>query len=215
MERKRSIRYFFAFYDCVTINTVKIKRMTIQEETSSTVVECSFLDIDGHWAREVICEAAEQGIAAGVSERSYAPDRPVTRMEFSLMLMQSLGIEISGETHALDFRDGESFPEGTQAALWTAVREGLLVGYPNGTLRPQQAITRTEAAVIVAKAMGWEIARGGSTTYADDARIPAWAKAYVESALKQGLLVGRGDNRFEPDGWLTRAEAVAIFLRLR
>ncbi len=195
--------------------TITIIRMAIQEEPPSNVAECSFLDIDGHWARPDICEAAEQGIAAGVSELTFAPDRPVTRMEFAVMLMRSLRIEIGSEMHAMDFRDGESFPDWMQAALWTAVRERLLVGYPDGTLRPEQALTRTEAAVIVSKAMGWEIALGRSTTYADDARIPAWAKIYVESAYQHGLLVGRGDNRFEPDGWLTRAEAAAILLRSR
>lgn len=195
--------------------TIKIKRMAIQEEPSPTVAECSFQDIDGHWARVDICDAAEQGIAVGVSELTFAPDRPVTRMEFAEMLMRSLRIEIGGETQSLEFRDWESFPDGAQAALWTAVREKLLIGYPDGTLRPQQALTRTEAAVIVSRAMGWEIARGGSTTYADNSHIPAWAKAYVGNAQQHGLLVGRGDNRFEPDGWLTRAEAVAILLRLQ
>lgn len=195
--------------------TITIERMATQNEPTMTVAECSFQDIDGHWAKEAICEAAEQGIATGVNERTFAPDRPVTRLEFVVMLIQSLRIEIGGETHAMDFKDGESFPDGAQAALWTAVRERLLVGYPDGSLRPQQALSRTETAVIVAKAIEWELARGGSTTYADDARIPGWAKAYVESARQHGLLVGRDDNLFDPDGWLTRAEAVAILLRLR
>jgi hypothetical protein len=50
--------------------------------------------------------------------------------------------------------------------------------------------------------------------FADDAAIPDWARANIYAAARHGLLFGRGEHLFVPDGLTTRAEAAVTVLRV-
>jgi hypothetical protein len=67
--------------------------------------------------------------------------------------------------------------------------------------------------VMMARAMKWEIAQGG-TSFADDANIPDWARGYVHGAVQRNLVHGREGKRFGPMDTATRAEAATLLLRL-
>ena len=51
-------------------------------------------------------------------------------------------------------------------------------------------------------------------TFEDTASISGWAKEFVEYAVANGLMNGRDNNRFEPLGNATRAEAATVLFRL-
>lgn len=67
---------------------------------------------------------------------------------------------------------------------------------------------------MIARATGAELTDHTHTRFADDARIPAWAKSYVEEVRIMGIIHGRDRNLFAPNETLTRAEAVTSILRL-
>ena len=52
-----------------------------------------------------------------------------------------------------------------------------------------------------------------TTGFADDADIPAWARAAVAAAAENGLVQGVGGNKFAPNQTATRAESVVVLLR--
>jgi len=185
-----------------------------EEETSPSAPVCAFADIENHWAKKEICEAAELGIVKGIDARTFVPNGYVTRTEFAVMLLRALQIPISSEANAMLFSDKDSIPEWAQLAIRTAVAEGILTGYPDGTLRPMQTVNRTEMAAMVSRAMNWKANGMEGPFFSDDAEIPAWAKTYVEAAREHGILVGRAGNKFMPDGLTTRAEASVALLRL-
>lgn len=93
-----------------------------------------------------------------------------------------------------------------------AVTRGLVQGYPDGTFRPEQAMTRAEFAVVLAKALRL---RGGGTTlpFMDRDAIGSWARPSIVLAVEAGLLRGYEDNRFRPDRPITRAEIAVIIAR--
>ncbi|MBW7475566.1 cadherin-like beta sandwich domain-containing protein [Paenibacillus oenotherae] len=190
--------------------------LTRQVETEGSPQEavCPFTDLEGHWAKVMICEAAELGIVEGVSVNLFAPDRTVTRTEFAVMMLRALEIPISEEPGTLPFSDKESIPEWALSAISTGVNKGMLDGYPDGTFRSQQTITRSEMAAMIAKVMKWKADSEQYSTYADGTSIPGWARSYVEAVHANGLLQGRGDNLFVPKGITTRAEAAVVMLRL-
>lgn len=206
--------------------TIKTYTVTIERIAGNEPVEpveppvtpipvCSFTDIEGHWAQSELCEAAELGIVEGVDALTFRPNGEVTRAEFTAMLLRTLHIPIDYESQELTFSDKNSVPEWALPTIQTAVEQGVIQGYTDGTLRPQQTVSRTEMAALVSRAMAWGTDSLASTPFADDARIPDWAKAYVEAARMHGLLEGREGNRFVPDGQTTRAEAAVVLLRLR
>ncbi|MGG4400726.1 S-layer homology domain-containing protein [Paenibacillus amylolyticus] len=199
-----------------TINTytVTVTRITDDEDNASSAPVCRLTDIENHWATSEICEAAELGIVEGIDAYTFVPRGNVTRTEFAVMLMRTLQIPIHNESSEVSFRDAESIPAWAHLTIQTAVAEGILQGYPDGTLRPKQTVSRAEMAAMVSKAMKWNADRTANSYFSDNTSIPTWAKAYVEAAQEHGLLKGQAGNRFVPEGRTTRAEAAVVLLRL-
>ncbi|MNG20398.1 Endoglucanase precursor [compost metagenome] len=50
--------------------------------------------------------------------------------------------------------------------------------------------------------------------YADQSSISAWAQDAVNAAHSLGIIQGRGDNQFIPQGTATRAESAVLIVRL-
>lgn len=85
-------------------------------------------------------------------------------------------------------------------------------GYPDGTYRPENRVTRAEFAKLVVQAMGW--APGSEPlSFADNANIPAWAGGYVATAVQKGLIKGYADNTFRADQAISRAEIATMVMR--
>ncbi|MCS7464046.1 Ig-like domain-containing protein [Paenibacillus doosanensis] len=203
--------------------TVKSYSLTVQRQTEAAPSPlpvpaehpvCTFLDIKGHWAEPNICEAAEKGIVNGHSETEFDPQGLVTRVEFAAMLLRTLGAA-SGPAADKVFTDQNQIPAWATSTVSKAVESGILQGYPDGSLRPIQTVSRSEMAAMMVRAMKWDVEQGQMTSFADDADIPIWAKGYINAAAKQGLLNGREGNRVSPSEPATRAEAATILLRLQ
>lgn len=175
---------------------------------------CAFRGIQGHWAELQICEAAEKGIVEGDSATVFRPQGLVTRVEFAAMLLRTVGFPSGREAGKLSFTDLDTIPAWAHDTVRDAVEFGLLEGYPDGTLRPNQTVSRSEMAVMIARPMKWDIARKQTTAFADEADIPDWAKGYIHVAFQRGLVEGREGNRYMPYGEATRAEAAVVLLRL-
>ena len=107
-----------------------------------------------------------------------------------------------------------------RAALRLA-EEDLLVGEKLGEqwfFRPEQAMTRGEFLTLAMHATGLEELEGVERTgFADDAAIETWAKPYVSSALKSGLVTGSLDGEgqavFRAGDPITGAEAAVLLDR--
>lgn len=89
---------------------------------------------------------------------------------------------------------------------------GLLAinGYPDGTFKPDNSITRAEFATILAKAMGWT-ANAGAAKFED--AVPEWAKGYIGAAVEKGVIKGYEDNTFRADRLISRAEIAVMVVR--
>lgn len=88
---------------------------------------------------------------------------------------------------------------------------GMVGGFPDGTYRPGDGLTRAEAAAVLVKAAG--LAAGGGTSGFSDVN-GHWAIGVINAATAAGLLQGYPDGTFRPDAMLTRAEGISLFLRL-
>jgi len=190
-----------------------IRRLTNPAEPKPEIPACTFRDIKGHWAQALICEALEIGIAEGHSETTFQPQAPITRVEYAAMLLRTLGIGSGPAEAELNFTDREQVPAWAAGVVGHAVENGVLQGYPDRTLRPNEPVNRSEMVAMMARAMKWETL-SGDTAFVDDGDIPDWAKGYVIGAVQSNLVHGREGNRFRPTAPATRAEATAMLLRL-
>jgi len=99
--------------------------------------------------RQVIYSAAERDIVQGYPDGTFRPDSPVNRAEALKILLAAVALpELEVESGTGTFSDVPSdawfSPVVAQAAGYQ-----LLSGYPDGTFRPEQSITRAEAAKLV------------------------------------------------------------------
>lgn len=92
----------------------------------------------------------------------------------------------------------------------------IIVGYEDGTFRPDNSITRAEFAAIAVRALGMEDIAAGSAanTKFPDVSANHWASGYVNLATAQGIIVGYPDGTFKPEAQVTYSEAVAMLVRL-
>lgn len=113
----------------------------------------------------------------------------------------------------------------THAAYYDAVRlaeEDIFVGEClNGSyfFRPEEPVSRNEFVAMALRLSGQEALESISRTgFADDSSIPTWAKGYVASGLKAGVIQGslseEGQVVFQGSDTVTRAEASVLLDRL-
>ena len=173
----------------------------------------SFVDVQkSHWFYDAVFFIAEKGIAKGVSEQEYAPNKTVTRAEFITMLCRAFGIEErSGENYS---DAGNSWYTGFLAA---AKQLGLAQGVGDNRFEPDRAITREEMVVIIYnyfKNAGQITESSGSLTYADRSQVSNWAEEAVANASAHGWIKGKSNNIFDPQGIATRAELAQILYNI-
>ncbi len=112
-----------------------------------------FVDMNGHWAQNSVASLAAKQLWHGVAPRIFAPEQPVTRAQFAALLGRTLGLPqgaaaMNGNNKFRDI-DGE---EWFAPAVSGAAAAGLIRGYTDGSFRPNQPVTREEAAVLLHRA---------------------------------------------------------------
>ncbi|MFQ7293382.1 MAG: S-layer homology domain-containing protein, partial [Monoglobales bacterium] len=87
-----------------------------------------------------------------------------------------------------------------------------IIGYEDGTFRPEGNITRAEAAAIFARNIAElkDESISGRTTSFDDVESGMWYTSYIAYLEKYDIINGYEDGTFRPDAEITRAEFVAM-----
>jgi len=180
----------------------------------------TFSDVTSHWSRDDVQDLASRLIVQGTGENVFAPDRSITRAEFTAVLLRGLGLHSPNNTETASFTDVKT---GTwyEDEVQTAVSYGLISGYADDSFRPNSEISRAEALTIVSRAMklvGLAQADASETTslissYSDSAKVQAWAAESVASAIKQDLVEG-ADGKLMTEADISRAQSAAIVKRL-
>lgn len=90
----------------------------------------------------------------------------------------------------------------------------FIFGYPDGTFRPDDSITRAEVSAIISRIL--KVKKDDSKRYPSSfADVPAdeWYADYVGYLTGKGVIEGRSESVFDPQGKLTRSEFVALLAR--
>lgn len=96
--------------------------------------------------------------------------------------------------------------DGTSALI----SRGIIKGYPDGSIRPNDKITRAEVAVIIAKAMNYN-PTGKKVEFEDP--IPDWAADYIAELVYDGVFTGYPDGKFRPHEFISRQEATCSIVK--
>ena len=116
-----------------------------------------FTDLTNDWYQDAILWAYQTGVVAGTSSTTFAPDRPVTREQIAVILMEYMTRVLKLErtwtpADLSTFPDADSVSDWAKDAMADAVGLGLISGASNGgqtLLEPQGSATREQVATIL------------------------------------------------------------------
>ncbi len=90
---------------------------------------------------------------------------------------------------------------------------GITTGYPDGTFRPENLVTRAEMAAFLIRATVGEGFTYEQTPYFPDVSSDHWAFKYIQKLYKLGITTGYPDGTYRPENNVIRAEMAAFLIR--
>ena len=147
----------------------------------------------------------------GYPDGTFAPNRGMTRAEVATMFTRLLKDRpVKGQTYAAGLSDiyaGDWYAN----TVGYAVQKGIVSGYPDGTFKPNQPITRAEFSSIASRFA--DLTEEKDLTFSDlDASH--WGYKAIRLAASNGWISGYPDNTFRPEQAITRAEVTSITNRM-
>ena len=173
-----------------------------------------FSDTHGHWAKETIGILAAMGKVGGVGDNMFMPDGELTRAQFIAFLAKATdGVDVT-KAQAANFTDVPASSWATSYINW-GYQEGIVSGVGEGLFAPDAPITREQMAVMlcnyaVYQSFALPQKDDAFTDFTDKNSISSWARDYVQTVAGAKMMSGMGDQRFEPQGIATRAQAAKI-----
>lgn len=168
-------------------------------------------DINGSYAKEAIVRLYENNTMKGTSPTEFSPARAITRAEFMTTLTRILHLEpVSSALPAYTDVAASAWYYGT---IQAATELGLTEGLGGGIFKPNQPVTRQEAAAWLVRALKQKTGAAPVSGYKDGASIALWARPYISSVSLLGLMEG-SDGKFYPNRAMTRQETAVILDRL-
>lgn len=176
----------------IVFGTMPVTRVQAQAQQT-------FRDVDSnHWAFDVIEGWVGYGVLVGYSGR-FSPNRGITLAELASILTNTFGY--------IDRIPTEVTPAWATAPVEKAIAAGIIDAAEQ--IDAGHRITREQAVRYIARAYG-VIPQPGTTAFADDVLLGEAYRPYVNAFQMLGYVRGRGNNRFVPQGYYTRAEAMAV-----
>ncbi|MDU2294104.1 MAG: S-layer homology domain-containing protein, partial [Peptococcus niger] len=147
----------------------------------------------------------------GYPDGTFAPNRGMTRAEVATMFTRLLKDRpVKGKAYKVALSDvhaGDWYAD----TVGYAVEKGIVSGYPDGSFKPNQAITRAEFASIASRFA--ELTESKDLSFSDlDASH--WGYKAIRLAASNGWISGYPDNTFRPEQAITRAEVTSITNRM-
>lgn len=176
---------------------------------ASLAAEGNFKDIEGvkSWAGDAIAYLVEKGAIEGFGNGEFRPNEPLTRGQIAKVLAIALDLDIDKNAKT-DFPDAKDHWASSYIKAIQDQLPGVINGFPDGTFRPEDPVTREQLAKIVAEAYDLEKDENADINFTD---IGGWSKDFIETLASLGIVEGVGGGLFNPAGPVTRAQA-AVFV---
>ena len=163
------------------------------------------------WFYEDIMKATEYGILNGMDYGIFAPGNQTTRAQATKVLFA-----ISGSVRypfEKIFSDVYSYDWFYPAVMW-ANKESIVLGYEDGTFRPENNITRQEFITLLYRYLDEPAVKSDKlSAFKDSASVAAYARSAMRWAAENDVLRGYEDQTIRPENNMTRAEMAALIVR--
>jgi hypothetical protein len=194
----------------LTGKTTHFTKYAVIDRSKLTFVDNSLIS---SWAYDAVYRVFDANIMVGVSgsELRFEPKKQMTRAEFATLLVNLLGEAPATEAKAVfkDVAPGAWY----FGAIMRAKELNIIQGMSADTFNPNQAVTREQMAIMIAKAFKLE-GNNEALPFTDANKIQESAKAYVNAVYTSGIMQGSGGS-FDPKAAVTREMAAVVADKLQ
>jgi len=172
-----------------------------------------YIDTEGHWGKEYIDFVSARALFSGTSPNEFSPDLPMTRGMFITVLGRMHGIDISLYDGNAGFSDVLKNEYYSPYIKW-ATENGIIKKAEDGSFYPDKPILRKEMAdVIYSYIKAFEYETVGYNDEIEFSDVPDEYREKIRYIQNLGVINGKGEGIFDPDGESTRAEVAAVMER--
>ncbi|MCL2352964.1 MAG: S-layer homology domain-containing protein, partial [Firmicutes bacterium] len=152
------------------------------------------------------------GYVSGYPDGTFGGNKNITRYE-AAVLFYSIIIDNDKAGYVNEVSKFSDVPKDQwySEAVGYLAAKGIVVGYPDGTFKGANLITRAEFATMVSK---FEVYDDTGDMPFSDVHNEHWAANSIKNAYNKGWISGYPDGTFMPDKNITRAETVTIVNKL-
>lgn len=154
---------------------------------------------------DAIRNMVSRGILVGMTETEFQGEIGITRAMIGEVLMRMSKDKSLGDAPFSDVKPTDWFYDSVR---W-GVKHNIFKGYPDGTFRPNQNVSRQEFATIISRFLqmkGVNMPQINLFEYEDSNMIPMWSAAQVIEMNGTGLIVGKTETVYDAKGDYSRNE---------
>lgn len=203
------------YYKVAAYNDTGSSESPVAEVRTST--KSNFTDLGRvSWAKDAIESLAGLGIIKGVSNNSYAPDRTISKAEFTTIVVRAFKLETAPIGALADVKSNKWYYKD----VMIAENLGVIAGDDNNRFYPEVAITREEICVMLFNALQ---ASGRNFTIHDNSELEKFidrnnissaAVSSMATLAGEGVIEGLPGNIIGPKYTATRAQAAVFLYRI-
>ncbi len=182
--------------------------------TERCVKEPTFTDVArGEWYFTYVEAAVKAGLVNGYTDGSFRPEGTLTRAEAATLLYRMAGTPEVSATASFTDLPNEWYRE---AIAW-AEATGVVTGFPDGTFRPDESVTREQFVTMLWRLEGKPEAASELEGFVDIGSVSAYAQTAFAWAVENGIVNGITSYQWEgvrlaPQDNIKRCEAAKIFV---
>ncbi|OWR32997.1 hypothetical protein CDO73_00365 [Saccharibacillus sp. O23] len=201
--------------DSNVIAGVEVRTADILSKGSS-FASVTYGDVAQHWAFPSIEKLTKLGVINGYPNGGFEPNEAITRAEFAAMIERGF---VGMASRQVDMNDADFAKFSDIQGHWSSnnlkklVAVGVLTGYEDGTIRPNQTISRQEMALIITRVLNANILSVDTSKVEFSDLDGVYAADVIKKTTALGIFEGKTEGNFDPNSGATRAEAIETIIK--
>ncbi len=172
-----------------------------------------FSDFPTGWSKDAMTDAVENGLITGYEDGTVRPGHLLTRAEMATIINRAFGAEIKADI-AGKYSD-VSPDDWYYDEMAKAVNMRTFTGYEDGTMHPDNPITRQEAILVIARALVINSEDPHLLdVFVDKNEIGEFAKGAIATFVLRDYIHGYEDSTIRPNNYITREEFAQIMYNI-
>ncbi|UJF33803.1 S-layer homology domain-containing protein [Paenibacillus hexagrammi] len=180
------------------------------------LVALKYNDVDRHWSLPSVEKLTKLGVLNGYPDGGFEPDDQITRAEFAAMIDRAF---VGMASRKVTFKEEDFAAFSDINGHWSTnnlkklVAVGVLTGYEDGTIRPEQTISRQEMALMITRVLNAYILKKDTSKVQFTDLDGAYGTEAIKKTTALGIFDGTSDHTFAPNSGATRAEAIETIIK--